>query len=962
MANKSAAIKKAQDQIAALESTKQGLMSKLPPAGNLFTKAIREMFLEEIATIDKKLKAAKDELIEATNASDLVDASVLEEPKPKVSDLLPIGNNPIQDVLEEALKQEEEEEGGGTKILDTLKDVVGDKVGDLIDDKIKDGDLADTAKDIFDDALDGNKDGKLGGKVKDRLKELLGDKVEDLIDDQIKDEDIADAIKDVAGDVIEGESKEKLGKRLKDRLKELLGKKAGDLIDDKIKDGDIADALKDIIGDTMDGNADGHLGGKVTDRLKELLGDKVEDLIDDQIKDTDIADALKDVVADVIEGESKEELGKRLKDRLKELLGDKAGDLIDDKIKDGDIADALKDIIGDVMDGNADGQLGGKVTDRLKDLLGDKVEDLIDGNVKDTDIAAALKDVVADVIEGESKEELGKRLKDRLKELLGDKAGDLIDDKIKDGDIADALKDIIGDVMDGNADGQLGSKIADRFKDLLGEKVEDLIDGNVKDADLAAALKGVFDDVIEGESKADLGKRLKERLKDLLGAKVGDLIDSKIPDDRIADILKEAFGDLLDGDFDGAINTIKDGVVEIAKEETDKIVEGLVAKAKVYLLEKIQIIVKEEYVDKLISQAFDDVRKKIGNVPVGQFVANVTERITKASVEIIRKEVVKYVESGGLEKTLKAVKDVIIDELAASLQGLRFDGIDFSAIGKKMGRAVLETTEFKKVLTHIKGQVLLSFIAIIEDEVEQAIGGTIDLYLKQYANWNGTLLDTGKRSVNIGPFWGCINIVLSIQAKMDAKLVSTRKELTVTATGDVQASADVGVGISVGLTLPAIGGIAIEGGIIGGPRIKATASISLGVKNAVLQGTMNPLRMDIDMTAKLYLELPSAVPEWMIEFAASYVASVTSSGHTLYYELGRLNIFTATTPSYALSFDIVKGKYRYLGATGKYNMTINPKVKQYINELKQGVEHAGNQIEETISDWFGSDWIPFNGK
>lgn len=764
MANKSAAIKKAQDQIAALESTKQGLMSKLPPAGNLFTKAIREMFLEEIATIDKKLKAAKDELVEATNASDLVDNTVLTEPKPKVSDLLPIGNNPIQDVLEEALEQEKE--GRGRKILDTIKDVVGDKVGDLIDDKIKDGDLADTAKDIFDDALDGNKDGKLGGKVKDRLKELLGD----------------------------------------------------------------------------------------------------------------------------------------------------------------------------------------------------KVEDLIDGQIKDTDIADALKDVVADVIEGESKEELGKRLKARLKELLGKKAGDLIDDKIKDEDIADALKDIIGDVMDGNADGKLGSKIADRFKDLLGEKVEDLIDGNVKDADLAAALKGVFDDVIEGESKADLGKRLKERLKDLLGAKVGDLIDSKIPDDRIADILKEAFGDLLDGDFEGAINTIKDGVVEIAKEETDKIIDGLVAKAKVYLLGKIQRIVKEEYVDKLLSQAFDDVRKKIGNIPVGQFVANVTERITKASVEIIRKEVVKYVASGGLEKTLKAVKDVIIDELAASLKGLRFEGIDFSAIGRKMGRAVLETTEFKKVLTHIKGQVLLSFIAIIEDEIEKAIGGTIDLYLEKYANWEGTLLDTGKRSMNIGPFWGCINIVLSIQAKMDAKLAATRQALTVTATGEVKATADIGVGISVGLTLPVIGGITVEGGIIGGPRIIATASISLGVKNAVLQGSMNPVSLNVDMTAKLYLQVPSAVPEWMIEYAADYVASVTSSGHTLYYELGRINIFTATTPSYALSFDIVKGKYRYLGATGKYNMTLNPKVKQNINELRQSIQKAGNQIEETARDWFGSDWIPFNGK
>lgn len=649
--------------------------------------------------------------------------------------------------------------------------------------------------------------------------------------------------------------------------------------------------------------------------------------------------------------EEKDNSGRSLGDRLKGVLKETVGDYIDEELgdKDQDVADAATGIFEDMIDGGGKKQVGNKIKGRLKNLLGDKVEDLIENEVGDKDVADALRGVVETAMsEGLNKKEIGKRLKEEVKDLLGDKVGGLLDKKVKDEDVADALRDIIGDVVDTIADGEgfgkLKGKIGGRLKELAGDKLEDLINEEVKDEDIRDALQAIVDDVEDGITKEELGKRIKAELKNLLGDKAGDLIDKNIADDRIADVLKEIFGELLDGDWEGALDAAKDGVVALAKDELDKLIEKFMPEAEVFIIKQMEIIL-EKHVKGLISQAFDQVRKKVGpDMLVGQFVTNVTERILKASIDIIHEEIVKYIQSGGLQRILSVAKDAAIDEIANNLKSLK----DFSIknIWKAIKESVINDPEFQKAITHIKGELLLRFVIIIEEEVDNTFGAAMDAFLLRYANWSGTLLDTKKQEVKIGPFWGCVNLALSIDANLSASLNTTRDRLKATMKGKIAGTALAGVGINVGFNIPMIGGVSIEGGVQGGPELAGSASISLGLKHGVMTGSMVPAQLTIDMVARLYLELPDLIPDSIIKKIPKYVPKTSARDNTVYYNFGSINVLLVTTPSYKLSFDILKGNYTYLGPEGKYLMQVNPEVKQRINEIKEAILAAAKRWEE----------------
>jgi hypothetical protein len=768
-------------------------------------------------------------------------------------------------------------------------------------------------------------------------------------------------------------------KKKKRKFGDIFGDVLGDAVDKYVKeetgDADLGNTAGDIVGDIFDGGGKKEVGKKIKGRLRNLLGNKVDDLIEKEIGDEDVAAALKGVAETAInEGANKKELGKRLKAELKDLLGDKVGDLVDKKIKDEDVAEALSDIIGDVADAVVEGdfsKLKGQVGGRLKELAGDKLEDLIDKEIKDEDLRDGLKAIVEDAKDGITREELGKRLKTELKNLLGDKAGDLIDKKIKDADMAEALKGIIGDVTEIIVEGgdlkDLKFKASDRLKKLLGAKIEDLIEKEVKDEEIAAALKDILNSAVEGESKAEIGKRIKARLKELLGDKVGALIDEKIADDRIADVLKEIFGELLDGDWEGALDAAKDGVAALAKDELDKIIVKFMPEAEVFVIKHLETVL-QKHVKGLITKAFGAVRKKLdSDMLVGQFVTNVTERILKVAIDIIQEEIVKYIKTGGLQRILSVAKDAAIDEIVNNLVGFKLKDISFKNIWLAIKEKVSNDPHFKQAVEDIKEKLLMRFIIIIEEEVQNVFGLPMDAFLLRYANWNGSLLNTGKRDLSI-TFYGCISIVASIQAELSAHLNTkrTKGQLKATAKGKVAGTAYLGIGLNIGVYVPLIGDLSIEGGIQGGPQLSGSAAISLGLKHGVMTGSMVPAQLNIDLVARYYLQLPSIVPDAFFKEVPRWIpgTSASASQNTIYLSAGEpVNMFIMTTPSYDLSFDMVKGKFKYLGSNGKYFIQLHPAVKRQLSEMVDGIKAAAERLEKKynpIEAIKRIDWNPFD--
>jgi len=503
-------------------------------------------------------------------------------------------------------------------------------------------------------------------------------------------------------------------------------------------------------------------------------------------------------------------------------------------------------------------------------------------------------------------------------------ASDLID--------LDALGKIVDDVIAG----ETGDLLED-VKDIAADQVGDLIDDKIKDSDIGDKLKDVVDDVVGG----DIGG-IVDTVKDGVQDEVGDLIDDKIKDSDLGGKIKDVVGEVLEGDLEGALDTVKDGVKDIVEDKIDDLVDDLIGKFEKQIVDQLTKIIDNQ-VGGLISKALEAVRKKVGkDTLVGELVTNITKRLEKEAAAIIKSEIEKLLSGGGLKDIIKSAKDAAFAELKGGLKGRKIDDIL-----KDILEDVVKGAEFRGIISGIKKRMLARFIIIVEEELEKTLGPIIDEYLKRYGNWKGKLLDTGKRTTKIGPFWGCVSIALSIQADLAAILSSKRKGLGASAQGQISGKAYAGVGIALGFDIPIVGDVSIEGGIQGGPELIGKASLSLGVQKAILKAKMSPATLNIDMSARIYLETP--IPNYILSYVPEFVSSIQVSGSTLYYPLGRVNVLVASTPSYSLTFDIAKGKYNYTGAVGKYSIDLNPKVKAYIKETKDAISDAAQTALDYVN-------------
>ena len=170
----------------------------------------------------------------------------------------------------------------------------------------------------------------------------------------------------------------------------------------------------------------------------------------------------------------------------------------------------------------------------------------------------------------------------------------------------------------------------------------------------------------------------------------------------------------------------------------------------------------------------------------------------------------------------------------------------------------------------------------------------------------------------------------------------------------------VGVGLAIGMKIPYWGDATLSGGLKGGPFLNAKAGLVIGVEKGVLQAGMQPVTLNIDMKAFIYIDTP--LPEDFLTPIGRYMKYVVVEKQTLSYEIGSVNILTAKTPAYLFTFDLNSGKYSLLSAKGNYVFKVNPTITNTVNEIKKTVARVMEDAKETIASYTEVDLNPFDSE
>lgn len=503
------------------------------------------------------------------------------------------------------------------------------------------------------------------------------------------------------------------------------------------------------------------------------------------------------------------------------------------------------------------------------------------------------------------------------------------------------VKDIVEDVAEGRTD-----EAIEQVKDIAQDQADKIIEEKIKDETLAKTAKDVIDRTMDGDLDGVV-----DAVKDGAKDKAGEVIDKHVKNEKIAEILKDVVDGAVDGEWDSLLDIVKDGVVDIAEGKLEEFINKLLDLFEAQIKIKIEFEMKEES-KSLIPKALQETKKKTGPHWSVELAKNLSIRLVKETAKIIKAEIKRLTSENGLKLLTQIAKDALIATLQSGLAGRKIKDIL-----KELVQQIAQHPEFKQIIKNFKRKMLIMFIRVAEEEVEKTVGPVVDAFLRVHSPWTGTLLKTGKQTAKIGPLWGCVNLALSVQADLTAKLTAERKGLGAIGKGGLSGKVYAGVGISIGFDVPMVGDVSIEGGVQGGPEINAFASLGFSFQNAVIHAKVVPVTIDIDMSARLYLETP--IPNRILKYVPAYLSSTSVVEQTIFYPLGRINILTATTPGYTLTFDMLNKKYAYIGSSGKYNIDVNPKVKAYLRDVKEAIEEAAQSIIDTVNptNW---DLNPFD--
>jgi hypothetical protein len=235
--------------------------------------------------------------------------------------------------------------------------------------------------------------------------------------------------------------------------------------------------------------------------------------------------------------------------------------------------------------------------------------------------------------------------------------------------------------------------------------------------------------------------------------------------------------------------------------------------------------------------------------------------------------------------------------------------------------------------------------------LENTVGTAIDNFLKEHATYEGELFSFDEQ-ISTPVFTG-VNADIGFNAEITTELNVRRDGASLTGTAGLHALARLRVGISFGFNAPGLGELSVGGGLQGGPNIDAEASITLSLAGANLTGSLNPTTFGVALAAELYFSVPSVIPDDVTKWVAEALG-LTSSGNRILYPLGTLDVITATTPGYTVTFNMRSGSFTNASATGQWSFELNQRIKDFVQNLKdalvQGFDEIRRRAEEAIGD------------
>ncbi len=473
-------------------------------------------------------------------------------------------------------------------------------------------------------------------------------------------------------------------------------------------------------------------------------------------------------------------------------------------------------------------------------------------------------------------------------------------------------------------------------KDIATDKAKDVIEDKVKDESIKETLKETVDELKEGDLKGVV-----DTLKDGVKEEVDELVDERIKDPKVAALIKTVVEGVVEGDFEDLFEVVADGVIDIAKDKLEQFIDKLID----LLYEKLHLEVKirlEAEVRGVVNRSIIEAGKQIGANWAVKLAAAVAKRLMKQSITIIKEEIKLLATRETFKILLNVLKDAALDTLKSGLRGRKIKDIL-----KELLQHALKHPQFVKLIEESKQRMLDKFIAMALKEARYVTEQVLDAFMRVNGNWEGPSFNLAKKTMKIGPWWGCVNLVLSASADISTYVNARRKDTGASIKAVVAGSAYAGVGISIGYDLPIVGDVSIEGGIKGGPRLSANAKAYLTVEDEGLTGTLKPFSVDLDMMAILYLETP--LPNSIVKYIPAYLSNATVSGSDIEYPIGKLNILQLRTPAYHVTANSnVKG-YEYKYKSGSYSISLNPKIQAYLQSVKASIEQAANDAWEAIN-------------
>lgn len=238
-----------------------------------------------------------------------------------------------------------------------------------------------------------------------------------------------------------------------------------------------------------------------------------------------------------------------------------------------------------------------------------------------------------------------------------------------------------------------------------------------------------------------------------------------------------------------------------------------------------------------------------------------------------------------------------------------------------------------------------------EAVLENTVGRVIDKFLKDHAKYEGELFSFDQQ-VSTPVFTG-VNADLGFNAEVKTELNVKREGASISGKASLNALARLRVGISFGFNAPGLGSLSVGGGLQGGPNLDAETSITLAISGANLTGRFNATPLKVSLNTELYFSLPSVIPDDVIEWVAEKL-DLESSSNRILYPLGTIDVITATTPGYTITFDMRRGAFTDARATGSWRFELNQRIKDFVQRLKNALSEAFDAVRRAAASAVGA--------